>query len=218
MNLGAATNLLEANGKHFSDVYKLYNFRDDTALKDYLDFVIHEPKEWMRGFPKKLKSRGAFGSPKTALIKLLKQASVVDVLGADYIKQVYDVVWQAFKKHGDEVYLSRNKMEMPQPIEEYMEAVSMVSEDDAGHHPHLEIVDDELEVESVHSVRKPRAVGVVPSNNLVYRIAAMPVTAQTAQTVDWEARAHLLENVIRSLAADLPGGTCAAILALLGPA
>jgi hypothetical protein len=210
MNLGAATNLLEASGKNFSDVYKLYNFRDDGALKDYLDFVIHEPKEWMRGFPKKLKSRGAFAAPKTALIKLLKQAAVINSLGADYVKQVHDTIWQTFKKHGDEIYASRNKAEMPQPIEEYMEAVSMVSEEEGEDRPRLEIVDDEVDAESIHSVRKPRAEG--PANTLVYRIAPIAATAGT----DWKARALLLENVIRSLAADLPAGTRGAILSLLG--
>jgi hypothetical protein len=85
MNLGSATALLGDSGRHFMDVYKLYNYRDDMTLKAYLDFVKNEPAEWMRGFPQKLRTRTTFALPKTAMIKLLKLPAVTDAFGADYV-------------------------------------------------------------------------------------------------------------------------------------
>ena len=73
MNLDDACKLLGAQGRVFAEIYKLYGFKDDRSLKDYLDFVIHEPVEWLKGFPSKWDTRASFGRPKTALIKLLKE-------------------------------------------------------------------------------------------------------------------------------------------------
>ena len=193
MNLKTATQLLEGSGKHFSDVYKLYQYKDDQLLREYLDFVIHEPVEWMRGFPKRLKSKGMFAQPKTALIKLLKMKQIVDEFGEDYVKTIYDVVWQSFKKHGDDVYAARNPH--MSPLEEYMEAESV--DDSTGPSLHLEIDDDDV---SVHSLRLRKSD---INNELQHKV------------VDWKARCHVLENVIRNIVKDLSPGLAAGFITLL---
>jgi hypothetical protein len=143
MNLGSATALLGDSGRHFMDVYKLYNYRDDMALKTYLDFVVHEPAEWMRGFPQKLRTRTTFALPKTAMIKLLKLPAITDAFGTEYVKQVYDAVWNTYKKHGDAILEERlrsasaatiaahNRQKSPS-IEDYMDSEN-ISETESVH-------------------------------------------------------------------------------------
>lgn len=175
MLLSDAMLLLGDQGKYFSDVYKLYEYRDDQLLKDYLDFVIHEPAEWMRGFPSKMVTKGSFSKPKSALIKLLKQDAVVESLGESYVKKVHDIVWAAFKKHADDILASRHKTS-PVSIVDQLDA------DDLGS-PSLVIDDDIQDAESIHSVRLPRK--------------------PTGVHVDWEKRYHVLEDAYRELVNDL---------------
>lgn len=107
MKLSDATVLLGEQGRFFSELYKHFNYRDDQLLKDYLDFVIHEPAEWLKGFPTKLTKPGTFAKPKTALIKLLKQAEVKAALDDAYCTRVHDIVWQTFKTHADTILQTR---------------------------------------------------------------------------------------------------------------
>lgn len=107
MKLSEATQLLESHGRDFSEIYKLYNFKDDADLKDYLDFIVHEPVEWMKGFPARWVTKGSFGRPKTALVKLLKLDKVREEYTESYTQRIYDVVWSTFKKHADDILSHR---------------------------------------------------------------------------------------------------------------
>ena len=112
MKLIDAYNLLVNDGitdnyRYFSEVYKLYGFADDKPLKEYLDFIDHEPAHWMRGFPAKLTTKLAFSKPKTALIKLLKKQSVMQALGTEYVTRIHDVVWNTFKREADAILEER---------------------------------------------------------------------------------------------------------------
>ena len=109
MNIGQATALLGSNSKYFSDIAHLYNYKDDMALKIYLDFVTHEPKEWMRGFPASYTSKSSFGKPKTAIVKLCKHVQVKAALGEEYIEGVHKTIWKAYKQHSDEIFEERTK-------------------------------------------------------------------------------------------------------------
>jgi hypothetical protein len=109
MKLSEATVLLDTHGRDFSEIYKLYNFKDENDLKDYLDFIIHEPVEWMKGFPARWITKGSFGRPKTALVKLLKLEKVREEYTEAYTQRIYDCVWSTFKKHADDILAHRNK-------------------------------------------------------------------------------------------------------------
>lgn len=99
MKLAEAAQLCEGTSRPFAEVYKLYNFKDEDDLRAYCDFVIHEPVEWMRGFPAAWKSPSMFSKPRAAFHRLMKLPAVSDSLGADYCENVHDVVWNAFKAH-----------------------------------------------------------------------------------------------------------------------
>jgi hypothetical protein len=195
MLLSDSVALLGDQGKHFSDVYKLYEYRDDQLLKDYLDFVIHEPVEWMRGFPAKLVTKGAFSKPKAALIKLLKQETVIDALGEEYVKRVHDVVWAAFKKHAEDILAKRRPNSAVSVLDQLDGGASVQS---ALHHE--EDIDDIASVHSVRLPREPRQSRLVPS------------------TSNWEQRYRVLELAYREMLVDLsihhPGAARSALTLL----
>ena len=108
MKLSDAAQLCEANSRAFIEVYKHYNFKDDDTLKDYCDFVIHEPVEWMRGFPAAWKSVGLFSKPRAAFHRLLKQSAVIEELTETYCENVHSVIWNNFKTHMNTILEKRN--------------------------------------------------------------------------------------------------------------
>jgi hypothetical protein len=99
MKLSDAAVLCEGNNRAFAEVYKIYNFKDEDDLRAYCDFVIHEPAEWMSGFPSAWKSSTMFSKPRAAFHRLLRAPAVVSELGETYCEQVHGVVWNAFKNH-----------------------------------------------------------------------------------------------------------------------
>jgi hypothetical protein len=99
--------LLGANERYFTVVYEAFKYKGEDLLRTYIDFIVREPVEWIRGFPLKLKTRASFAKPKAALIKLLKTSAVLEALGAEYCSNAHDVVWDTFKKHCDDILNGR---------------------------------------------------------------------------------------------------------------
>ncbi len=115
MRLIDAYNLLVEDGiadncRYFSELYKYFQFRDEQLLKEYLEFIIQEPVDWIRGFPTKLTTKTSFSKPKTAVIKLLKKAPVQTALGSAYVDKVHDVIWKTYKQHWEAILADREKM------------------------------------------------------------------------------------------------------------
>ena len=135
MKLSEAAELCDANSRAFAEVYKIYNFKDDDDLRGYCEFVIHEPAEWMRGFPAKWKSVGQFGRPRASFHKLMKHSAVVSALGAEFCHRVHETVWDAFKSNMDAILVKRNEAHA-EPVANILEAFGdeapeVVSEADA---------------------------------------------------------------------------------------
>jgi hypothetical protein len=103
-NAGA---LLASNERYFTVVYEAFKYKGEDLLRTYIDFIVREPVEWIRGFPLKLRTRASFAKPKAAIIKLLKTGNVLEALGAEYCSSAHDVVWDTFKKHGDIILNAR---------------------------------------------------------------------------------------------------------------
>ena len=136
MNLDAAMALVGDHGRYLSDVYSLYNFQKSHLLKDYLDFILHEPVAWLMGFPTKLSTPSGFAKPKTALIKLLKHTDVKTALGDEYVKKVHDCIWQTYKSHATEILAKRSSLCDLECLES--DKISIES----GRGPALEIIED----------------------------------------------------------------------------
>jgi hypothetical protein len=107
MLLKDAGALLGSNERYFTVVYEAFKYKNEDLLRTYIDFIVREPVEWIRGFPLKLRTRASFAKPKAAIIKLLKTFTVVEALGAEYCSNAHDVVWDTFKKHGDDILNAR---------------------------------------------------------------------------------------------------------------
>jgi hypothetical protein len=103
-NAGA---LLGSNERYFTVVYEAFKYKGEDLLRTYIDFIVREPVEWIRGFPLKLKTHASFAKPKAAIIKLLKTGNVLEALGAEYCSSAHDVVWDTFKKHGEDILKAR---------------------------------------------------------------------------------------------------------------
>ena len=139
MKLSEAAELCEANSRAFTEVYKIYNFKDDDDLRAYCEFVIHEPVEWMRGFPGKWSTVSHFGRLRAAFHKLMKHSAVCGALGADFCHRVHETVWDAFKSHLDSILEKRNQAaarvvneiapDAPDILEAFGEAETEVSSD-----------------------------------------------------------------------------------------
>lgn len=192
MNLIEATALLSEQGKYFSDVYKLYNYRDEQLLKDYLDFVITEPVEWMRGFPARLHNISSFAKPKTALIKLLKHETVQTALGTEYVQKVYNVVWKTYKQHAEDIVEKRESKSRPVDnsirdsiLDQMDERTGVPNALHTQQIPHMDVCDLDNDAESVHSVRRPRSVPVH--------------TGGANGVINWERKYRIIESAYRRL-------------------
>ena len=117
MKLKEASALLGTNERYFSVVYEAFKFSDEELIRNYIDFIVREPIEWIKGFPLKLKTRSSFAKPKAALIKLLKTKEIQDHLGSEYCSKAHDIVWDTFKKHGDDILNARVKVSGGDAIE-----------------------------------------------------------------------------------------------------
>ena len=205
MKLSEATQLLESHGRDFSEIYKLYNFKDDADLKDYLDFIVHEPVEWMKGFPARWVTKGSFGRPKTALVKLLKLDKVREEYTESYTQRIYDVVWSTFKKHADDILSRRMQKNTIIPDNGSagsivdLEAIAEDFEPRTGSPMRSRIISDEYEngtideAESVHSVKIIRALAESAVR------AGSDTKPVKEDDVVWMRRYKVLETAYRAL-------------------
>jgi hypothetical protein len=118
MKLEEAYTLIEAHGRVIADVAKHYNWKDDADLKDYTDFILHEPAQWMKGYPVKYADPTQFSKPKTALVKLMKHAKVQEEYGIEYTTSVRDAVWNVYKGLTKEkpVEVPKNEIVEEEPV------------------------------------------------------------------------------------------------------
>ena len=180
MLLKDAGSLLGANERYFTVVHEAFKYKGEDLLRTYIDFIVREPVEWIRGFPLKLKTRASFAKPKAALIKLLKTAAVLEALGTEYCSNAHDVVWDTFKKHGDNILNGRIAVGGPAEPEEN----ELVPEEIHHTTPVTETVDGIEEVTDISGA------GVAPK-------VVSP----------WERKYRILQSVILSMLHDYRDNT-----------
>ena len=217
MKLIDAYNLLAEDGvadnhRYFAEVYKQFQFRDDDTLKDYVDFILHEPVHWMRGFPAKLTSKTAFSKPKTAVIKLLKKTAVMEDLGVEYAAEAQATVWDTYKIHHEEILKERGGCE---PVVEAVASVvitAIPSTDSNG--------DAESDIDSYESVPVPTPMPRMKVMHIKHPVSPIQPTAPTSSpsshsshpshsspTFDPESdRVEILKQVIYHLLETVPDG------------
>ena len=199
LTLKHATDLIGDASRYFVAVYEEFKFKETDPLKDYLDFILHEPVEWIKGFPLKLRTRLSFAKPKAAVIRLLKVPAAIQTLGMEYCSKAHDVIWDTFKKHGDTILDARIK-------KGFVGAGETVTESVPGPGPKKTEENDVSD-----SGSEP-----VPQNTLILEeVADLPVEADDiseppTMTVGvvgegkqgWEGKYHILEKAFRALLED----------------
>jgi hypothetical protein len=147
MKLEDAYTLLESQGRIMAEVAKHYNWKDDADLKEYTDFILHEPIQWMKGYPVKYAQESQFGKPKTALVKLLKNETVQAEYGIEYTSTVREAVWKAYKQ----IVKSEKSTNVEEGhVDDHVEDHIV----DHTEEPMLTIVEEDIDVASVHSMRR----------------------------------------------------------------
>ena len=211
MKLSEATSFIENHSRYFIDVYKQFNFTDDSDLRDYLEFILHEPVEWMRGFPGKWKSASLFTKPRAGFHKLLKHGDVITALGDEYATKVHDIIWRAFKDHTDEILATRARV-APSVLDQMMEETTSLSDSEEppvptknpntsqpflfvndSHSDDGDIYGENLDgygdADSFHSLKKPR--------NTISAIGVAGPTAPTAPAAPTATNAATENSVLQ---------------------
>ena len=196
MKLVDAAALCEANSRAFTEVYKLYNFKDEDDLKAYVDFVIHEPVEWMRGFPAAWKSVGLFSKPRAAFHRLLKQPAVLDELTEKYCDHVHGVIWNAFKTHMNTILEKRVGVVSAEPTLQVVEGSSSTNGDSIGDSDEEKSI--ALTVESLDSESPLPPVPCVPWKQTIDEHKNL-VRCENTSPIDYKYKYEVLFEVTQIL-------------------
>jgi hypothetical protein len=192
MKLSEASILCEGNNRAFAEVYKLFNFKDEDDLRAYTDFVMHEPVEWMRGFPAAWKSVTMFSKPRAAFHRLLKQTSVLEELGESYCEQVHSVVWNAFKEHMNAILEKRNGSLAKDTVVEESESVHVdMDENETGLTAESVASESDDELPPCPPVPAAARRRTTPKNNVVYTGAP--------RTLDYKQKFEVVSGVLLTL-------------------
>ena len=208
MNLGTATELLGNNGRYFSQLYKHFQFTDTQTLKEYIDFIQHEPVEWMKAF--KGTNKNTFALPKTAVVKLLRNPTVVAELGGEYCNKAYECVWNTFKTNVDAFLAKRNSavavavapVPAVAPTLVSTSTIELVTEFD-NLIENISVNGTEASDTSRHSVK--------PIKNIIQ----YPAGLNSVVTTPWEKKYRILENAYRELSKNISNESTRASMLLL---
>lgn len=184
MKLCEAAVLCEGNNRAFTEVYKIYNYKDDDMLRAYTDFVIHEPVEWMRGFPAAWKSSTMFSKPRAAFHRLLRAPAVISELGEAYCTQVHDVIWNAFKNHMNSILEKRGASNDNASVSKNSSATHLTAESVSGQS------DDEALPPCPHVPVPISSPSTIPKNSVVY---------EEKQDLDYKHKFQVVNSVLQTL-------------------
>jgi hypothetical protein len=190
-SLGAVTGLLDDQARSFSDVYKLYGFRDDQAFSEYVDFFLHEPVAWFEGLPASLKSKASFTKPKTAFSKALKHGDVIAALGGEACENAIHVLWDTYKKEADRIVASRNGETVGEGAAATAATAAIAAE------PILEVTEEPGKRRSRKQKAKAAdAPAPAPA------VAAPAAAAANPSTMSYETKYRVIDRAFRALLSD----------------
>lgn len=229
MKLIEAYNLLVEDGiadnqRYFAELYKHFQFGDQDRLKEYLDFIVQEPVQWIHGFPTKLTTKTSFSKPKTAVIKLLKKEAVLKALGKQYVEQVHDTIWTTYKQHWEDVLKQRERIRPVRvSVLDHFEAESLASQPtpslprqlserelpDTASEPDLHLTFEEEPPEIPSPPPAPTLSPLAPA------VPAAPASLAPCSTTSQEQRIQILKDVIQKLSSTLEPSVSDAFCLLL---
>jgi len=199
-SLGSVSALLDDQARSFSDVYKLYGFREDQAFSEYVDFFLHEPVAWFEGLPASLKSKASFTKPKTAFSKALKHADVIAALGADECQHAVNVLWDTYKKEADRIVASRSGTGAG--VEEAVAAAAAIAAE-----PILEVTEEEPAKRRSRKQKAKAADATATAATAPVPASAVPAapaaaTVANPSTMSYETKYRVIDRAFRALLSD----------------
>ncbi len=203
-SLGSVAALLDDQARSFSDVYKLYGFREDQAFSEYVDFFLHEPVAWFEGLPASLKSKASFTKPKTAFSKALKHGDVIAALGAEACENAVHVLWDTYKKEADRIVASRNGTGAG---EEDAAAAAAIAAAAIAAEPILEVTEEEPAKRRSRKQKAKAADATAPAATAATaatNATAVPAAATVANpsTMSYETKYRVIDRAFRALLSD----------------
>jgi hypothetical protein len=190
-SLGSVAALLDEQARSFSDVYKLYGFREDQSFSEYVDFFLHEPVAWFEGLPASLKSKASFTKPKTAFSKALKHGDVIAALGAETCENAVRVLWDTYKKEADRIVASRNGTGA---VVEEGAAAAIAAE------PILEVTEEEPGKRRSRK-QKAKAADATTTGATGAAVAAVAAVPNPS-TMSYETKYRVIDRAFRALLSD----------------
>lgn len=143
---------------YYSSIFNNMKRDLDTPLKDYIEAITTDPKEWIDSFPAKLCSFSGLGKPKSGMLSLLEHAKVIEALGSDYCANARKVLEDAWKEHGraisDERSNQHTKILKINDNKKHQES-DIPSEDDT---------DSDEDIDEKTTVKKPHYDDIVRDN------------------------------------------------------
>jgi hypothetical protein len=202
-SLGTVSSLLGDQARVFSDVYKLYGFKDGDTFSDYVNFFLHEPVAWFEGLPASLKSKVSFAKPKTAFSKALKHGDVIAALGAEACEAAISVLWNTYKKEADRIVAARS---LPEATEDAAAEAAEAAADTTE--PHLEI--EEVEERPLRRSRKQKSKAA--EIHVGGNVAALAAGESAGAKLSYETKYRIVDQALRAM---LGSGQNEATLVLL---
>lgn len=219
MKLSDTHSFLADKSRYFTDVYKHFNFTDDQPLKDYLDFILHEPIEWLKGFPSRLLTKGSFSRPKAAAIRVLKLPEVKEALGEQYIQKVYVIIWKTFKIHAESIIADRKTPRTINVLQQITDAES-IQENEIVEHQSVDNYSDRDE--GFESETKQSPSHAFHTNGKADKAekkekADKADKAEKSDELLWEKKYRVVESALQSIleTQDIHPGLLAAFKAIL---
>lgn len=116
LTIGTASNLLGSfyhkdYKKYFDAICKELGRPAESSFQEYASTIATEPLQWLNCFPANLHSKSAFSKPKTAMLNLLANSSVVAALGGDFCKEVTRSIESTFKAHSNAIVHKRSSVQ-----------------------------------------------------------------------------------------------------------
>jgi hypothetical protein len=93
--------------KYFEAMCKKRDLAATAPLSAYVDAILKDTLAWLESFPENLHSKSAYSKPKTAMLNLLSDASIVEGLGSDYCRAASKAIELAFKAHSNVIVEKR---------------------------------------------------------------------------------------------------------------
>lgn len=95
------------NARYFKETYEHFGKQADDDLQTYIQFIFENCLEWLERLPDKLTSQEALAKPKSAVVKLLEQPSVIQELGDQLCSQAKDLLVTTWKANKDRITIER---------------------------------------------------------------------------------------------------------------